>query len=188
MASVVEIWNLALISLGVDRVLDPLEESEGARKCAAVYPILRDDELSSHPWNFAINRKSLALTPDEPEYGFASSFQLPSDCLRVIELFPKYEYKVEGDRLLTNSGDASVMYIRQVTDPNAMPPYFRNLLSSRIRYELAYSLTDSATAIERFFALYETIRNKAKAIDAQEGTPTNLFSDRWINARAGNVR
>ena len=186
-ASLVSIWNLALVPLGAERVMDPLEDTESARKCNAVWEQIRDDEMSSHPWNFATTRIQLALSTTTPTYDYSYAHQLPSDALRILELEGLEDYKVEGDKVLSNQSIVKCRYIKLITDPLSYSSQFVSLVAARLQFELAYSLTDSSTAMERLFAVYEKKKKIAKAVDAQEGTPVNAIGDRWIDARSGVV-
>jgi hypothetical protein len=189
MASEVGIWNLALTPLGVNRVMDPLDETEQARKCSAIYEEVRDDELSSHPWNFAKARELCALNSTAPKFEFAYSHKKPSGALRLLEIESnELPYKIEGDNILCNINPLYVKYIRGVVDPNEMPAYFRVLVAARMTVELAFSLTNSSVFMERFMTIYTEKKKQARASDAQEGRPTAIFSDRWVDCRVGNVR
>lgn len=189
MASVVGIWNAALVSLGVDRVMSPTEDSETAKKCNEIYADVRDEETEMHPWNFAVTRKACALTATSPTYEYTYAYQVPSDCLRILEIETNEDdYQREGDLILTDVTSLNVKYIKQVTDANAMTPSFRGVLSARMKYELAYSLTGTKTMTLELYEVLKKIRKNAKAIDAQEGTPHNLHSNRIADARLGAVR
>lgn len=188
--SLISIYNAALVPLGADRVLDPLEESDQAIKCNEIFPDIRDDELSSHPWNFALERAQLARTTDTPLYDYTYEYQIPSDSLRVIEIETDEDaFEREGDRILTDVSTLYVQYIKQITDTNAFSPSFRAVLSARLQFELAGSLTSHGTTyITMLYEIYQRKVKRAKAIDAQEGTPQALFADRAVNARLGRPR
>jgi hypothetical protein len=187
--SLIGIYNTALVPLGVDRILDPDEETEQARKCNEVFPYIRDDELSGHPWNFATTKVQCALTTETVLYGYTYAYQKPSDCLRVIEIYTDEDaYQVVGNYIYTDVSPLQIEYIRQVTDTNEYSSAFKTLLSARLKYELCYALTGSRTMVESLYEVLKQERKRAKSIDAQEGTPKNIFSNRVIDARSGVVR
>ena len=189
MASLIGIWNLALTPLGADRVMDPLEDTESARKCSAVYESIRDELLEAHPWKFATDRIQLALTANTPLYEFTYEFQMPSDSLRVLRIeAPSESWRREGSKILANESPLYIVYIKQITDTTAFSSAFVATLASRMAFELSFSITNSSTFMERLWTVYEKKLKLAKATDAQEGTPYNIYSDRFIDARAGNVR
>lgn len=58
----VAICNLALTQLGANTIASLAEGTETARKCNAIYTLIRDAALRAHPWNFAIKRVDLDTT------------------------------------------------------------------------------------------------------------------------------
>jgi len=186
--SLVGIYNMALVPLGVDRVMDPAEETEPARKCNELYPYIRDDELSQHPWNFALERIACARTTSTPLYGYSYEYQLPSDSLRIIDIETSADsFKREGDKILTDVTTLYVRYIKQITDTNEFSPSFKSVLAARLKFELCFSLTNSRTMTEELYAALTKIRRIAKGVDAQEGTPENITSSRITNCRTGSI-
>ena len=190
--SLIGIYNLALVPLGVDRVLDPSEETEQARKCNEIYPYIRDDELSGHPWNFAVKRIQCALTTDTvidviDDYTYA--YAVPSDNLRILAIETEEDaFKIIGNRIYTDVSTLYVEYISQVTDTNKFSSAFKCLVAARLKYELCFSLTGARNMTLELYEALRIERKRAKAIDAQEGTPTSIFSDRIVDARRGTPR
>lgn len=94
MASEVDICNLALAHLG-DRAnvssINPPDASMQAGHCARFYPIARNMVLESHEWGFATKRGTLALLTVPPPPGFCFVYQLPTDCLNIIDLIRPFD-------------------------------------------------------------------------------------------------
>ncbi|MFW5838205.1 MAG: hypothetical protein ACOCVM_09350, partial [Desulfovibrionaceae bacterium] len=157
MSTNVAIANNALLELGADRITSMDQDTETARIVKHVFDQERDGLLEEHPWNFALARAELPLLGAAPEYGFERAFQLPSDCLRVLDLEEAAtDYRVEAGRLLCDLGQVKVRYIRKITSPRDMPPTFRAALSARIAAKIAVKLTASGVAgKERMEKLYE---------------------------------
>jgi hypothetical protein len=59
--SVEAICNSALIKVGSKQITSISDANKRAELCTLMYPKVRDKVLKSHPWNFAIKRKSLSL-------------------------------------------------------------------------------------------------------------------------------
>ena len=187
--SLVGIYNMALVPLGVDRVVDPNEETEQARRCNEIYPYIRDDELSGHPWNFATERIACALTTDTALYGYSNVFQKPSDSLRVLQIYTDEDaYKVVGDKIYSSVTTLYIEHIKQITDTNLFSSAFKSVIAARLKFELAFSFTGSRTITADLYEILKQVRKRAKAIDAQEGTPTNINSSRITDCRRGAVR
>lgn len=188
MASVASICNIALTKLQVDRILVITEDSEPARACNAVYEQLRDDEMASHPWNFATVRDSLALLSSTPSFDYSYAYQKPSDCLRV--LYPEnkqYSYEVSENKILSNESSLKIRYIKQITDPNSFSPGFIRVLAARLAYELSFALTGSKTLGTTLYAEYKEARRQERSVDSQEGSADSIIESRWVNARNGST-
>ena len=84
--SEVEIANSALRKIGADRIASLNEDNKRARLCKDAIPLLRQEVLRSHPWNFAIDRIPLAQLTTTPAGGFDFEYALPADVLRVLHI------------------------------------------------------------------------------------------------------
>jgi len=185
MASKVSICNSALIKLGANTITSLTEDSEEARKCNAIFSDVLDNLLQLHPWNFAIQRASLAKLSETPEYYFQYYFQLPTSpyCLQVIEVYNDPEYKIEGRKLATNEDDVKIKYIGRVTDMNILSPAFRECMAFYIARDLSDVMTGSGRQKTDYNALFEKSFKLAKLRDAQEDTPDEVNEGNWIETR-----
>ena len=184
MASKVNISNLALTILGADRITSIEDNSENARRLNAIYDYCLDDVLRAHPWNFAITRRLLALLASTPLFEYDYEFQLPSDCLRPIEVSDGTniitDYKVEGRKILCDTTSIYIKYIAKITDLNQYTSQFIFVLSSRLAAEIAYAVTNNKATAEQMFELYAARLQQAKATDAQESDTVNIIDqDLW---------
>jgi hypothetical protein len=190
MASEVDIANRALQKLGAERIVSLTQDNENARAVNACYDSVRDAELRSHPWNFAISRVQLAADSTAPSFGFATSYTLPSDCLRVLPPDPLYNYnshdwQIEGRKILTNdSGALNVRYIKRETDPNQYDAIFIEALSCKLAVELCEQLTQSNTKAQIIRDDYIRAMREARRLNAFENVSAETFEDTWITARA----
>jgi hypothetical protein len=184
MASNVSIANLALTVLGADRITSLADSSENARRITAIYDACLEDVLRSHPWNFAIARQQLALLVSKPVFGYDYEFQLPGDCLRVIEVNDGTnlitDFKIEGRKLLCGQDSVSIKYIGNITDPNQYTSQFIFVFSSRLASELAYAITNNKATAELALQTYLSRLQTAKETDAQESDSVNVIDeDLW---------
>lgn len=183
MATKIQICNQALRLLGVARITALTDSNEQARVLTDVYDAIRDEVLSAHPWNFAIKRDALVELADAPEFDWEHAFQLPTDCLRVIKMEDDTKFVREADQLLTDEATAKIQYIARITDTSLYTPAFVTTLAARLATEIAYPLTNSATASTEMYKLYLEKLRTAKGIDAQEGTPQKEESLSWEESR-----
>lgn len=181
----VSICNSALIKIGAERILSLDDNTARAKLLKEIYPLVRDDLISSHPWNFATGRVALAALATAPLYEWSYNFQLPSDCLRVYgtDIDPD-PWKVEEGKLLCNSGTVTIKYIKQVTDTAKFSAYFVETFACRLAAEIAYALTQSTTLKDSAEAKYERQLRVARSFDAQESMGDRVYADSWLNSRA----
>tara|TARA_R110000751_G_scaffold47018_1_gene105422 strand:- start:2005 stop:2499 length:495 start_codon:yes stop_codon:yes gene_type:complete len=161
------------------------EDSKQARACQSAYPLVRDEVLRAHPWNSAIARASLAKLSDAPSFGYAAQYQLPADCLRVVEVYDiPWPWVVEGRRLLTDGGSPlDIRYVRREEDVNQWDALLVNAVAARLAMELCEELTQSNTKRQIATQEYEGFLSRARGADGQESSPMPFEEDSWINAR-----
>jgi len=189
MASEVSIANRALQKLGANRITSLTDSSTNARAANACYEILRDAELRRHTWNFAIKREALAADGTAPSWGRTNAFELPADFLRLLPPYPEdnfnnLDWQIEGRKIYTD--DAAPLYVRyvaQVTDPNLMDALFRELLATRMAYEMCEELTQSNTKRDLLYRDIKDIVVEAKRTNAIENVSAETPTDTWITAR-----
>ena len=179
------ICNSALAKIGAPTITSLEEQNKGARLCKRLYPTFRDDVLASYPWNFAITRVELAQLADvTPAFGYTYAYQLPSDCLRVLETETKdQEWKIEGRYLVTDEASIFIKYIRREENSSLFSIMFAEALAYRLAMELAYPITQNASLRDRFEKAYKEVLRDARTNDSQEGTPEDFFADDWLGSR-----
>ena len=185
MASSVEICNKALQLLGTSKPLTSLaDDTKAGRACNRVYDPIRLLMLQGHPWNFAMKRSSLPALVEVPAWGFALSYQVPSDALFVKEINSTEEWKIEGDKINTDEvAPLGVFYMQNIEDHDLMTPLFREALSARVAVDIAYDLTGNATLLTNLKAIYDERLSGARTNDAQEGTPDAVEQGAWLDSR-----
>lgn len=154
MSSDIDICNLALSHLGDSASvssIDPPEGSAQAEHCARWYPIARDTLLSSHAWNFASKRASLASLEYEVVAGWTHAYALPSDCLEAVaildpnstgdytENYANQDWHSHSGYPLRPSDTARDYVIESGTD--GVPILFTNQQYAVLRY--VYTVTDT---------------------------------------------
>ena len=192
MATEVSICSNALRWLGDSPITSLTEDSERGRLCNAFYEPSRDAILRSHTWNFAINRANLAKLSTSPAFEYANQFALPTDpfCLRVLKMeFEDYEFKIEnlagqGRVLLTDEGEAKIIYIARVTDPSLFDSMFVDVLTAKLAVDLAYPVTNSTTLQAQMQKLFERKLSEARSLDSTEGSTDSLISTVFTDFRA----
>jgi len=186
MAGKIDIINFALRILGQAPITAITDDCEAARIADDVWDICVDDVLADHNWNFGTFRASLAEDANSPEFGYSNQFTLPTNpyCLRVIQMEDiDSEYKVEGRLLLTDEGEAKIIYIGRVTDTTKFSPKFISALAAKLASEMAYPLLQSITKKKLAMEDYRMKLVDARAVDGMEGSVDKIEAEEWINAR-----
>lgn len=185
MASQVEICNRALIRLGADTITDITENTKEARLCNVIYDAVRRDLLRSHPWNFAMKRANLASSTTDPEFQYMYAYTLPSDCLRVWDVyFTTFPYKIEGRTLVTDDNACYLIYISDEDDTEIFDSAFTSLLSIKLAMEMCYNITGQSTMVSVLQDEFNRIKREAKQFDGQEGSPATWDdTGSWLDSR-----
>lgn len=197
MPSETDCLNDALGQIGEARITDIDDGSRNANQCKTFYEPLRQAALRANDWNFARARVELAQDAAGPAFGWAYSYTLPSDCLRVREYAGSLttpsvpvsldqsstirqlpSYAIEGRKLLTNDATVLIGYTRDVTNPDEWDPLFYQYLTTHLASKLAAAISkDNATARTLLEQALTVLLPLAQAVDGQEGTQAAYTSD-----------
>ncbi len=180
------IANAALTLLGERRVNSLDESSKTAKILKERFDEVRDEVLRGHPWNFATKRASLAANATSPEWGFDNAFDLPTDCLRVLELEnpAKYPYRIEGRQIVTDLGTPlNLEYTSQITDPTMMDVMFRQAFAAALAADVAEAITGTTTKVEELIAIRNAKMKASKTPDGQEHSPRQIEASEWLDSR-----
>ncbi|MHA1447920.1 MAG: hypothetical protein ACTSP4_00670 [Candidatus Hodarchaeales archaeon] len=141
-----------------------------AKKCNQHYDRVRKTILTENIWNFSTKEVSLAKEDGfEGEGKYVCKFNLPSDCLRLINI-GGYDaedcpntYNVKDTYILSVStaDTLKVVYIRDVTETHLMPIWFTNYFSSSLAVEINMPINSDGKRLE--VAMIIARKNKMRA-------------------------
>lgn len=174
MASKIEITNIALIRLGANPINSFEEGSTEATIAGAVWDTARTSLLRDHPWNFAIKDIEVPQSTTAPIVQYSYKYQLPSDCLRLLEVYDDDNYKLKGREIHTNSNSCKVKYIYDVTDTTVWDSAFVDLMSAKLAFELAYPITKSNSLMQQMGEIFTLKVQKARFVDSTEDIPSDF--------------
>lgn len=198
MASQVEIANRALTKIGEARILSLSDDVEAARSIDSLWDIVRDAELRIRKWKFSVSRTTLAALASTPSWGFSYEYQLPADCLRILQVNDIYpgvdlsdyrgsdsaEWRVEGRKILTNiSAPLKIRYISRVEDTGQWDAAFTEAFACRLAAEVVERLTQSNAKKDTAWSEYKQAISMAVRADAIESAPEPLPDSEWILGR-----
>lgn len=190
MTTAVSICSNALLMLGAQTInsFNDATALDRAKLCANLYPTVRNDLLRTHPWNCAVKR--LVLSPDAtpPAFGYSQQFQLPTDCLRVLDVAEggaQIDYRLEGRSIQANTTVLQLRYVFRNEDENTWDETLVSLMTLAMAARLAYAVTQSASLEQVRIQEFQMALRTAKAVDGQEEPPETFGDFPLIAARMG---
>jgi hypothetical protein len=120
------------------------------------------------------------------EWGFA--YDLPGDCLRVLEVngtaWPTDGWAVEGRQLVSNETAVELLYIYRNEDPNLYDAELVSALAAHLALELATSLSALPSIVDRAAERAKDALTEARRSDGhEEELVENPLESGWIAAR-----
>lgn len=135
MTTDVDIVNAALIKLGERTIASLADPVKPAQLANAVYGELRDALLRAHPWNFAIEHRSLAIPAARASAGWTDAgYVLPDGAGGAARSLRLLAVEDSGGRYRDHRVDGRTVRVPGVTQP-------ANLLAS------PHDLTDAAWSV-----------------------------------------
>jgi hypothetical protein len=188
-ASEVSVCNEALILIGAQTITSLEDDNNRATTCNAVFADTRDEVLRSHPWRFAVRRTDLgAPLTAGPEFQYSHAFTLPVDpfCLRALNVNGRNtNWAVEGRVLMADVSTVKLRYIARIPGPGAWDAMFASALAARIASKIGWALTRDRQVTKVAMELYMTLRDDARAVTAQEGSPEVIDDSALDDVRGG---
>jgi hypothetical protein len=139
-ASWVAICNQALISLGSNIIASLTEDTSNAKLCNSLYRQVADECLVEHDWACATTRMALAPLSTAPtselwEY----QFQIPAYplCLKIQSVDPDSPWKREGQVILSNESELTLVYTYQVINPAEIDTALARAIAGKLAALLA---------------------------------------------------
>lgn len=185
-ASVVSICNKGLGWVGGNRILTLDDGTTEANLCKDNFDSIRDALLEDFDWSFAIDREKWPAASEAPAFGFGKKFPIPHYALRVIAVTvggKDVDWRVEGNYVLVDEAEIEALFIRQITDPNALSPLFREALAARLAADFAIPLAKSRSLQEDLWNLFDAKLSEALNVDSMQGSQRKIKSTRLKNVR-----
>ncbi len=198
MPSQIAVCNLALTKLGADRITSLADDVKEAKELSAVYDILLKSELEKYRWAFAIKRASIAALADAPAWGYDLQYQLPDDCISLVQIDGADEvgylsniitestapYMVEGRQILTDlTAPLSIKYVSLVEDPNQWASVFVDAFATRLAFEVCEAVTQNNAKKATLWAEYQQHIGAARQMSAIQDPPMTIPDDTWLQSR-----
>lgn len=186
MATEIDIINSALSKIRGRTITSLNDNSAEARLCKVLYPRIRDAALRKHSWRFAVKRVELGLLSETPAFGFDYAFQLPSDCLKILETdsYEDEDWALEDGKVLANRTTFFCKIIYRQTDASKYDAVFVEYLAYELAAQLALPLTNGTQIAAGMQAKADDILREARSYSAQEkGSIEVPEATSWLIAR-----
>lgn len=169
-----DICNLSLDRIGataINQAQLTANTDVRAQICNRNYEQSRDALQKTNWWRFARDRS--VLTEDEDFDGFEwdNSFALPDDYLRFRSIFEETDstsrtrrHAIEGQSLLTNLDEVSLLYIKRVMDVALFDPLYIEVLVLQLALKILPARAGVGVAA---LTLSSDIKNELKPLFAQ---------------------
>jgi hypothetical protein len=192
-----QICNLALAHINqTQTTISNLDTDTGttASQCRIHYDVCRRFVLADFNWTFAKKRVALAdIGSPPPEWEYR--YDYPSDCLAFIEIQRltrtdlAIEFAVEAEAdgsglsILTDTNDATGVYVFDVENTSLFSPGFVSALSWYLASELAPSLSGDTDLQEAALMVYRSKMMSAQAVDSRQGGRVFELDAPWERGR-----
>lgn len=186
MTSAVGICSNALLQLGDQPIAALTENTDRARLCNNLWPMVRDYILRKGVW--ACTRAAVVLPPEAaaPAFDWSHSFVLPGDCMRVLQVGQRgqrLDYEARGRRILANVASLPIVYQQSVTDPVQWDAAMVDAACAELAARLAYPITQSASMAQQMEAKARQLLREAQAISGQDDPPQDWADSPFIEVR-----
>jgi hypothetical protein len=183
--SIVEICNSALVKIGAKTILSLTDDSKEANICSVRYNPVRRMVLRSHPWNSAIKRVVISPLTTTPVFGTTNQFELPADCLRVLEVNYSDDcyYRIEGRTIQVSADEINLKYVYDLKDTGQMDSLLSEAIGTYLAFDISYAITEDSAVQNAMAGLWSSIVRTAKTVDGQEDSRMFLDASEWMDSR-----
>ena len=186
----IQICNNALLRLGASTITSFDDGTTAANACNQVYEQVRDALLRMHTWNFALTRVALAADSAAPSFEYSYQYTLPSDFIRVQEIYQQNgPYRIEGQKLVTDMvAPLNLVYVSKITDPTQFDPLFVEVLTLLILVRIGPRIAGAGFNPQEYMAELNQAMLKAQLSDSQDSSPKDLDLGYFTDGRYSGSR
>jgi hypothetical protein len=173
--SKISLISKALVLCG-ETPLNSLDDDRyGATVGGNLFELLYESELQANRWRFAMKKGALSRLDVTPLNEYQYAYQLPTDMLLLIGVYPRANYEVYGDRIYTSNTSCEIEYMFKPT-VDKCPAYFSLLMTYALARDMINPITESIDKQTKMNQKYVAQRDRAMFADAQ-GRPNRVVAD-----------
>jgi len=196
--SKIDVCNQALLKVGADTIasLDTSSDlDEGtireANLCNIFFDQALEETMRIYPWNCCTARTLPVKLAEVPAFGYEFAFQLPNDCMRVINVFDSSDqdlngvrWVIEGDKVLCDYEIIYLKYVQKPTNVGILDPLAVRALICNLALKLAIPLQLADDQAARILAeLEQVVLPSARSVDTFENKELLTEESTWITSR-----
>lgn len=190
MASKVQLCNMALSGISGKTITSLTDGTEEARLCNTFFDVVARWVMAEGPWSSCIESSTLARTSSTPGFEFLYEYQLPTDCLRILEIQQANEedgaWIKKGDKIWTDLTECKIKYIKSLSDPQQYGPELEQAIVIRLQVELARPLAGGSQGLrEALMEQYKQAVQEGLNKDGLQGSNILLSSPDLDEVRHG---
>lgn len=168
MSGQIEIINVALSRIGANDIQSLDQGTEEQRLAVNLWNTARRACLRDHTWNFAVKDVELNSVAGYTPFQYQYAYQLPTDCIRLLQFYGNPVFKIQGRQILTNESTCKIKYVYDEEDPSVWDASFTDLMAQRLAADMGFALTKSQATADSAYAIYDRKLRNARHIDSTE--------------------
>lgn len=196
--SKIEICNHALLKIGADTIAsldinqnDTEAVVQSAKLCNVLFKQSLDETLRTYKWNSALKRYKLNRLSEAPAFKFKYQYQLPSDCIRVINVYDKADayddrtqWVVEGRTILCDYESVYICCVSRPSDVSQLDAFLTRAIIQNLAIKLAVPMQLDQVMQNNLIQEYESvILPAARSVDTLENKYWEMEESDFILSR-----
>lgn len=196
--SKISISNLALANIAKESIQSLTEGTPEARACNQFFDIVLRIMLQAYPWRFARKSLSLAQISNSKAGKWSYAYQLPTDCLKILNIRPQYvsgvdaqsdadevmtPYDIEGNVLFCNLSPAFLVYTTSNVNLDTLPPLFEDALAWNLSARISMPLTRDPQIRADCMKVAGLTTSQAQVQDANNVRNTSDIDSEYVTVR-----
>jgi hypothetical protein len=186
MASKTDVCNRALAALEAPSVVD-IDSAPGKapQNLVAQWDLSLEEALEAHPWHHARwSWPNPATLSENPDPTMARAYALPSDCVRVYQLWPEAGFNEFQGCITTDLMEAPTLIgSRRVLEPGRFSAHFCSYLASHLAWVVSKQISASEAIRARCEKDWEKAFQRAASFNGRSGNLRRVGADSFMLSR-----
>ena len=194
----IEICNHALLKIGADTIAsldinqnDSEAVVQSAKLCGILFDQALEETLRTYKWNSALKRSQLSRLTEAPAFKFKYKYQLPSDCIRVMNVYDKADayddrtqWVVEGRTILCDYENVYLCYVSKPDDVSQLDAFLTRAIIQNLAIKLAVPMQLDQVMQNNLIQEYEqVVLPAARSVDTLENKYWEMEESDFILSR-----